>query len=432
MVSILQFHTPPTRLSDMSSQTFRFVHAADLHLDAPVQGLRRASTAITHALGHAPLTAWDALVQLTIDENAAFLLLAGDICDGSERAIPAQLRLVEGLQRLSTHGIRTFIVRGPADPPDRWTAIHRWPDGVHLFSAHGPESVAVTTASGCAATIHGLGYSTDRSANRLARFRRGAESGIHIALVHEGLRAGDAQANRALSDMQASGIDYWALGHDHKYRQLTETRPWIVYPGTLQGRGLKADETGPKGAVVVTVTDGAITSASHRPLDAVRIVRTQLDASTLVGPTDFRVALSAQSMRLRSEHPARTIVTACDVVGRRPAWMGVQTADSIWDRLLEDIRKEENGAGTPVWWDSLSDMTEIRETHSDDDAAVYVRRLIDVFRRAPASLDRLVADQNVAPGTAIGAGQTLDTLEVNDLLGRAERVALSLLEPRQQ
>jgi hypothetical protein len=111
--------------------------------------------------------------------------------------------------------------------------------------------------------------------------------------------------------------------------------------------------------------------------------------------------------------------------------MGVQIADGVWDRVLEDIRHEENGAGSAVWWDSLCDMTDIRDPHSDDDAAIYVRRLIDVFRRAPASLDRLVADENGAPGPVLSAGQTLDTLEVNDLLGRAERVALSLLEPKQ-
>jgi hypothetical protein len=415
----------------MSSPTFRFIHAADLHLDAPAQGLRRASTAITHALGHAPATAWDALVQLTIDENAAFLLLAGDICEGSERAIPAQLRLLDGVQRLSSHGIRTFIVRGPADPIDRWAAIHRWPDGVQCFGAHGPESAVVTTASGCTATIHGLSCSSDRSSNRLARFRRGPEPGIHIALAHEAVRAGETNGTQSISSLQSSGIDYFALGGDHKYRQLTEGRPWIVYPGTLQGRGLTADETGPKGAVVVTVTNGAISSAAHRPLDAVRIVRTQLDASTLVGSTDLRLAISAQSMRLRSEHPGRTVVAACDVVGRRPMWMGVQIADELWDRVLDDIRHEESGGGSQVWWDSLCDMTDIREPHSDDDAAIYVRRLIDVFKRAPASLDRLVADQNVAPGPVLSAGQTLDTLEVNDLLGRAERVALSLLEPKQ-
>ena len=85
------------------------------------------------ALGQAPLTAWDALVQLTIEQNAAFLLLAGDICDGAERAVPAQMRLLNGLQRLAAHGIRTFIVRGSSDPADRWMGIHHWPDARALL-----------------------------------------------------------------------------------------------------------------------------------------------------------------------------------------------------------------------------------------------------------------------------------------------------------
>jgi hypothetical protein len=58
--------------------------------------------------------------------------------------------------------------------------------------------------------------------------------------------------------------------------------------------------------------------------------------------------------------------------------------------------------------------------------------LVDVFRRAPAGLDRLLADHNVALGPAILAGQsTFDSIEVNDLLNGAERVALSLLEPKE-
>jgi DNA repair exonuclease SbcCD nuclease subunit len=247
--------------------------------------------------------------------------------------------------------------------------------------------------------------------------------------VHEAVRAGETSGNHALGELQASGIDYWALGHDHRYRQLAEMRPWIVYPGTLQGRGLKPEETGPKGAAVVTVTEGVIVSATHRALDAVRTVRTQLDAATLVDSTDFRLAISAESMRLRSEHSGRTVVAACDVVGRRPVWMGVPIADGAWDRVLDEIRREENATGTAVWWDSLTDLTEIRETHSDDDAAIYLRRLIEVFRRAPASLDRLVADQNGALAPALQS--TVDPVDVNDLLSRAERVALSLLEPRQ-
>ena len=419
----------------MSSPTFCFVHAADLHLDVPCHGLRRAPSAVTQALGHAPLAAWDALVQLTIDQNAAFLLLAGDICDGAERAIPAQLRLLSGLQRLAAHGIRTFIVRGASDPADRWTGIHRWPDGVHCFGAHAHESVAVRTAEGQMATIHGISHSADRATNRVSRFRRGSESGIHIGLLHTGVRGGGDSApgdHISIGDLQASGMDYWALGFEHRHRQVAEGHPWIVYPGTLQGRSLKGDETGPKGAVVVTVTDGHVSHLTPHALDAVRLMRLQLNASTLAGAADFRRALSAEAMRLRAECPGRTIVASCEVLGRRQAGVGAKLADALWDHILEDVRQEENGKAPLVWWDSVVDSTEAPENRSQGEASTYVRQLVEVFRRAPAGLDRLLSDQNVALGSAmLGGKSALDSIEVNDLLTRAERVALSLLEPKE-
>ena len=418
----------------MSSSTFRFVHAADLHLDAPFQGIRRASPAITQALGQASLKAWDALVQLTIDQDAAFLLIAGDICDGSERGIPAQLRFLNGLQRLSSLGIRTFIVRGPQDPADRWTAIHRWPDGVHCFGTHMPESIAVRTSSGHIATIHGANHSSDRVSNRVARFRRGVEPGLHIGLLHGGVKTGDIAPGDQCSaaDLQAAGMDYWALGGQHRHRQVSAGNPWIVYPGMLQGRSLKEDETGPKGAVVVAVSEGNITNATHHALDAVRVVRTHVDASTLVSAGDFRMAVSTAAARLRAEHMGRTVVAACDVVGRRPAWMAAQLADGLWDGLLEDLRLEHNGGDAHVWWDSLVDATDAREIRRDDEASNYVHGLVEVFRRAPAGLDRLLADHNVALGPAMLAGQsTVDSIDVNDLLTGAGRVALSLLEPNE-
>lgn len=107
--------------------TFRFVHAADLHLDTPFEGIGRVAPQIAEALRDASLNAWDALVRLTIDRDAAFLLLAGDIYDGAERGVRAQLRFVRGLERLAEHRIQTFIVHGNHDPLDGWSAIRKWP-----------------------------------------------------------------------------------------------------------------------------------------------------------------------------------------------------------------------------------------------------------------------------------------------------------------
>jgi DNA repair exonuclease SbcCD nuclease subunit len=71
---------------------FRFVHASDLHLDAPFEGIRQVAPNVANAFRDASLEAWDALVDLTIEQEAVFLLLAGDIYDGAERGVRAQLQ----------------------------------------------------------------------------------------------------------------------------------------------------------------------------------------------------------------------------------------------------------------------------------------------------------------------------------------------------
>jgi len=79
------------------------------------------------------------------------------------------------------------------------------------------------------------------------------------------------------------GYDYWALGHVHK-REILNDRPWIVFPGNLQGR--HARETGPKGATLVTVEDGRIESVEHRVLDVARWAVCQVDVSSASSPAD--------------------------------------------------------------------------------------------------------------------------------------------------
>src|ERR1700744_4517690 len=91
---------------------FCFVHAADLHLDTPFEGLSRTSPAVGEALRDASLASWDALVELTLRRQAAFLLLAGDVYDGAERGLRAQLRFRAALDRLANAGIASFVVHG--------------------------------------------------------------------------------------------------------------------------------------------------------------------------------------------------------------------------------------------------------------------------------------------------------------------------------
>ena len=78
----------------------RFVHAADLHLDSPFKGLAAWEPAIAKRLQRATFDAYENIIQLCIDERVDALLVAGDIYDGADRSLRAQLRFVDGLRRL--------------------------------------------------------------------------------------------------------------------------------------------------------------------------------------------------------------------------------------------------------------------------------------------------------------------------------------------
>ena len=99
---------------------YRFVHAADLHLDSPFKGLKRVSPGIAEVLRKSTFAAFDAVIDLCITEQVDALLVAGDVFDSADRSLGAQLRFVDGLKRLESSGIRSFVCHGNHDPLDAW------------------------------------------------------------------------------------------------------------------------------------------------------------------------------------------------------------------------------------------------------------------------------------------------------------------------
>ena len=100
------------------------------------------------------------------------------------------------------------------------------------------------------------------------------------------------------------GYDYWALGHVHEYEVLCRD-PWVVFPGNLQGRSVR--ECGPKGAVLVEVTDGEVSHVERVIVDAARWasikvplqeVETESDALELIAKAIRPVAEDARGRLL--------------------------------------------------------------------------------------------------------------------------------------
>lgn len=65
--------------------SFRFLHAADIHLDSPLHGLSRYESLPVDEIRAATRAAFDNLVQSAIDEAVDFVVIAGDLFDGDWR-----------------------------------------------------------------------------------------------------------------------------------------------------------------------------------------------------------------------------------------------------------------------------------------------------------------------------------------------------------
>ena len=93
-------------------QPFRFVHAADLHIDSPFAGIGETDKHVAERLRESTFQAFQNLVELCIKNDAKFLVIAGDVYDGADRSVRAQLRFRDGLSKLAENGIQSFIIHG--------------------------------------------------------------------------------------------------------------------------------------------------------------------------------------------------------------------------------------------------------------------------------------------------------------------------------
>jgi exonuclease SbcD len=251
--------------------TFRFVHAADLHLDSPFKGIRETDPHVADVLRRATFDAYACLIQLCLDRRVDALLVAGDVFDGADRSLTAQVQFVRGLRRLEDAGIRAFICHGNHDPLDGWGARISMPANVHQFG-ESAEAIAINPQSPSGPVVCGISYPTREMRNSLLPGFPARESGrFTIGLLHANVDASpghEAYAPCSLADLTATGYDYWALGHVHTRTIVRDQAPMVVYPGNTQGR--HPNERGPRGVYVVDVDEQAVVSAAFVAVDTVR------------------------------------------------------------------------------------------------------------------------------------------------------------------
>ena len=220
----------------------KFLHAADLHLDAAFRGLSPAEAADRRREQRQQLAE---IVSLANAEQCELLLLAGDLFD-SDNAFPETL---EALSRaFGDFRGEVFIAPGNHDCLRRGCAYltARWPENVHIFRTDAITSVELPEL-GC--RVYGAGFTAMDQPPLLEGFRAAEDGLVSVMVLHgDPLNAASPYNPVTKEQIADSGLDYLALGHVHARGELRQGKTLCAWPGCPMGHGF--DETGEKGVLI--------------------------------------------------------------------------------------------------------------------------------------------------------------------------------------
>lgn len=226
----------------------KILHAADLHLDSGFAGRSEAAAdRLRKQLRSVP----EKITRICKQEKCDLLLLSGDLFDGNYTT-DSYLALKNALEEVE---IPTFISPGNHDflaPGSPWMG-EIWPENVHIFKNPTVESVALTDLD---CRIYGAGFVSMDSHGLLENFKIQGKERYHIGVFHgDPVQSGSPYNPISQGQVEASGLDYLALGHIHKFGSFQAGRTLCAWPGCPMGRGF--DELEEKGVLLIRLEDGA-------------------------------------------------------------------------------------------------------------------------------------------------------------------------------
>lgn len=283
----------------------KFIHCADLHLDAvmesgmpPRQAAERRSEL---------LRAFSSLAELAKGEGVRAVIIAGDLFDRCNVSARARNYFLDTVK--ATPEVDFLLLRGNHD--SRVLTGCDLPANLRLF---GKEWTSFDYGE---AVITGA-EAPDEGSLSLDGSR------LNIVVLH-----GADRQEFSLSALAGKGIDYLALGHFHSFSsgRLDARGEWC-YAGCPEGRGF--DECGEKGFVLLDISDGKLTR-TFIPSAARQVVSVDADMTDAVSLTLQREAIEAALSGVDRKNIVRVNITGSFEPGREKYYR------SITDGLASDF-----------------------------------------------------------------------------------------------
>ncbi|SJM95273.1 Metallophosphoesterase [Crenothrix polyspora] len=387
----------------------KFIHAADIHLDSPLTGLSAYADAPVEMLRTATRDAFTNLVTEAIEQQIDFMVIAGDLYDGTWKDHNTGIYFCSQMGRLKKVGIPVYVLFGNHDAESEMTKKLQLPDNVFIFDTRKPSTFRLEHLK---VALHGRSFKDKETTENLVTGYPGPVSGLfNIGVLHTALEGNSAHANYApcsLDELHAKGYHYWALGHVHDY-QIWQGASTVVFPGNLQGRHIR--ETGPRGAVMVTADESGVQKVERLFVDVLRWHGLEVNVAECNALSEV-VAVIGKALEAVVENNPSTIPVAIRVTitGKTPAHgdlfglesqlraevlalAGAIGGERLWiEKVKVATSAQDDGEAVRARADALADLQDLLEAaETDQDFLKKLQEeLLGLVNKAPLELQAAV------------------------------------------
>ncbi|MFC4770735.1 metallophosphoesterase family protein [Enterococcus hermanniensis] len=357
----------------------KFLHAADLHLDRSFEGLTTVPEYFEKQLMTANQTMLQNIVDVAINNNVDFVLLAGDTFHQNRPTLKTQRFFFQEMARLEEASIPVFMNFGNHDFYQAERYWFAFPNNIQLFSDEQVETKQLLTRTGEQVAITSFSYQHPTIETAMAEtFPYKSSVDFHIGMYHGGQMP---YAPFQLGELLTKGYDYWALGHIHVPQVLSEN-PFIIYPGTPQGHTQKeVDLSG----VTLVESNGNQLLRQTVPVEVIRWEKRTLSLKGVRQPRDVFPLIR----KIEATLPTILQLEFCDVEG-----LGDELSYQIASGELLEAVQEEVADTIFLWQLTVAEQPKERPYLAVDEA--LVEQLITTYQE-PEIFNELLSELNQNP-----------------------------------
>ncbi|MBX4258812.1 DNA repair exonuclease [Clostridium estertheticum] len=355
------------------SETFRFIHASDLHLGSFLNINGKPQEKLQELCKAAVYDGFERICLRAILLKVDFILICGDVYDSHLRSVRGNKIFIDQCADLGEKNISVYVIYGNHDVMNGAEELFALPPNLHIISCEKTEMFEVYKEDKVIAKIIGKSYK-HRSEKEKSYEKYFLDNDVfNIAMLHTSLEGDNKNyIPCTLNDLKSvPNIDYWALGHIHKQSVINDTRPIVVFPGIPQGRDM--GEQGACGVYYVEVCKKDVMHMEFLPISTVVYKKVEIiieDDKKIQNYSDLLLVINEELSSLAYEFPEIPIgskssneellddfkgyIIRLVIRGKTDMHNKITNmTDEDYKQLLENINEEISSQKYFIWVDSI-------------------------------------------------------------------------------